>query len=495
LSSNEELTFYDPINGESIVKNFPSVDYIVANLPFVQQEDIRELNPDIDSINSKIKETIDSDLIISSKSDLYAYLPFYLWFLLKDHGKAGIIISNSWLGTDWGDVFRNLLGKFFHIEKIVISGKGKWFSNAKVVTTFLILKKRSIEEINRQNDSASEETSFIVLKRKIEDLNGPGDIEEIASKVLIESDDNNDIKIQKYSSQTINIIEEMGLEWVAMFADILWLPEIGNKLIKVNQLFEVNRGERRGWDALFFPNEGHGIEAEYLQPVLKSSTSVKGLIADADGKAFCCSRTLEELEHLRHRGALDWIKRFENVTNTRGKPLVEALARANMHWYELKPTTLADLIANINYDERIFIARMKERSFVNQRLTRFTDRNAGVDLELCHALLNSILSIFYLEAMGFGRGLGVLDLNATKLKNQMHMLNPALLNPEARSKIKEKFSPLLTRPVKSMIEEVELQDRIEFENTVLSAFEMLDYKEKIIQAWSTLYKIRKAVME
>ena len=51
-------------------------------------------------------------------------------------------MSNSWLGTEWGIVFKEALSRFFKIEYIITSGKGRWFSNAEVVTNIIILEKR-----------------------------------------------------------------------------------------------------------------------------------------------------------------------------------------------------------------------------------------------------------------------------------------------------------------------------------------------------------------
>ncbi len=139
--------------------------------------------------------------------------------------------------------------------------------------------------------------------------------------------------------------------------------------------------------------------------------------------------SLEDLDKKGDRGALSWIKKFEIQMNTRGKPLPEALAKPHKLWYEMDDSTLADLVANINYGDRLFIARMQKRSFVNQRLTRFTATTDDLDIDLCHALLNSLIGIFYLEACGFGRGLGALDLSSSKLKKNLFILNPDILTP------------------------------------------------------------------
>lgn len=141
LEIGKDITFKDPSNGNDVIKQFPTVNYIVSNLPFIKSKEIEVLNPNITEINNFIHEEADTTITLSGKSDIFAYIPFYLHKLLSENGKIGLILSNAWLGTDYGEIFLALIQKFYDIETVVISGKGKWFDNADVVTTFLIAKK------------------------------------------------------------------------------------------------------------------------------------------------------------------------------------------------------------------------------------------------------------------------------------------------------------------------------------------------------------------
>ena len=49
-----------------------------------------------------------------------------------------------------------------------------------------------------------------------------------------------------------------------------------------------------------------------------------------------------------------------------------------------------------------------------------------------------MLTMFYIEASGFGRGLGVLDVNKDSI-SKCYMLNPALVNDSDRQKILAAF--------------------------------------------------------
>ena len=63
---------------------------------------------------------------------------------MEKDGKLGIIISNSWLGTDIGKKFFEALQYYYVIESVIISNCKRWFNNADVIGTILILKKKEI---------------------------------------------------------------------------------------------------------------------------------------------------------------------------------------------------------------------------------------------------------------------------------------------------------------------------------------------------------------
>ena len=106
----------------------------------------------------------------------------------------------------------------------------------------------------------------------------------------------------------------------------------------------------------------------------------------------------------------------------------------------MKPNTQADMVLGMNLGDRIFVAIMEKRGFVDQRLMRLTRKEDGLDLHLCHALLNSLLGLYMIESSGFGRGLGALDLQPTKLRKGLYILNPTLLSKKDKTKIKKLFN-------------------------------------------------------
>ena len=203
---------------------------------------------------------------------------------------------------------------------------------------------------------------------------------------------------------------------------------------------------------------------------------------------------MEELTTAGKTGALNWIRKFARGKNNSGRPLPEVLKRSGHYWYEMKPDTQADLVLGMNLADRIFIAKMRERGFVDQRLIRLTAKpDINVDVDLCHALLNSVLGLFLIEASGFGRGLGALDLNATKISRGLRMLNPNLLSEAHIENIKVGFSKLSSRKVGNILEELESSDRAAFDRLIFDAYGIEKWLQPVKNALKSLFQIRNSV--
>ncbi len=489
IEIGKDITFKDPNNGNDVIKQFPTVNYVVSNLPFIKSKEIEVLNPNITEINNFIHKEADTTITLSGKSDIFAYIPFYLHKLLSENGKIGLILSNAWLGTDYGEIFLALIQKFYDIETVVISGKGKWFDNADVVTTFLIAKKRNP---NTESD-VNRIISFCTLKESIDVI---PDIKQLSENILLGTT-NDIVSIQNYSTNEITNLETIGIPWCGYFANLNWLSDISEKLIDCNQVFNFTRGERRGWNALFYPALGHNIEAEYIKPILKNLRGTAGLYCTADAEAFCCSKSIDKLVQLNHTGALEWIRSFENQNNETGVPLTQSLHKANMFWYEMKTDNMADFVANVNYDKSLFIATFNNRSFIDQRMIGLSLKAEfqTEDRVLLLALLNSILSMFFIESFGFGRGLGALDLRATKFERDFKILDFQSLSDGQKQAITDAFQPISQRNRLPLEQEIEQADRINFEKVVLEIFGIAEHYDAIKASLLHLYKIRFAVKD
>lgn len=458
----------------------PSFGTIVSNLPFVSFEVI----PDDDKAEiNKNSQCSNMD----GRSDLYCYIAVIIAKMLRNNGILGIITSNSWLGTNTGAKFVESLLNEYDLLQVHISGKGRWFQNADVVTTILILKKSVIDRIDS--------TQFFLWKRSLEDFEKHIEDENklINSAFLGKELDSEIVEVATYSKKEMEKLLSLNISYNALFHKIDWLLSVQSKIIQIDKVFNVFRGSRRGWDAMFYPKDGeHNIESRFLRKVLINARHVKSLETIADADAFCCSESLESLKKNGMFGALNWIEKFDGQKNGVGKPLPQVLKRANMQWYELQENEIAEIFTMMNPDQRLFFAKFDTPSFVNQRLIGLKHKPEFYDEELNHALLNSMFTMFYIEASGFGRGLGVLDVNKKSI-SKCYMLDPRQVTSENRDKIIGAFLNLKGREIKKVSEELYENDRVKFEHTVLKSFDLDEYFNEIRQSLISMQQTRGSV--
>lgn len=491
LCADTEVAFKDPNTGDNVYEKLGQFDAIVSNLPFVAQKGRSLYKNAINQTNQALKAESKNKsearkLTLDGKSDVYAYIPFHLLPLLKDGGMLGIIISNSWLGTSAGKQFFLQLTRFYDIEYIITSGAGRWFQNANVVANLLILRKK-FETSQKQKTPIN----FVILKRPLPDFENDDYLDVAVAHILDGTVNHNELLDMNRINidQIINFLD-LGMGLNNQFVNCDWLLNL--PFTKTSDLFVKFRGERRGWDALFYPKKNQSIENEFLQPVLLNSKAVDGYVINPDDSnmAFCCCASEESLLANNKLGAYKWIQKFKHQNNKSGVPLVESLKKKGGYWYEFGDAKKADFILPLNIDKRFFVARLTEPAICNQRLIGLKALKNS-DIELLHALLNSTIFYFLIEGNGFGRGLGVLDFNSTNLIS-IPLPNPDLLSLEQINSIKIAFKPLLSpnRKVLNIADELEEADRIHFDKTILEAYGMEHVQQHLYDGFLKLVAMR-----
>lgn len=476
LTADTRIDFRNPTNGTVFTEKLGQFQAIVSNLPFVAQKGRKQY----DNALHRVKATMGEEgKRFTRRADVAAYLPFSFHPLLADRGRLGIIITNAWLGTDWGDAFYNLLGRYYDLKYIITSGAGRWFRNSEVVTNILIMEKKTGPE------KPSGVIKFVVLKRPLEEMADEEAVQFAAAQIELGQIQNDTMTIREVSTASLSRFRVLGLGGNAQFVDCDWV--LAMPLVPLKSQFMVRRGERRGKNMFFYPAPGHGIEPDYIKPLVKSPTDFTRLRCTAAKEAFSCSRKKGELSALGHKGALNWIKRFETPEN------VTKLQQGGLMWYEMKADKLTDLVMSINYGNRLFVGRVDPPAFADQRFVCLEPISA-VDIDLAHALLNSTIMMFIIEGMGFGRGLGALDLNNDRIENFMHILDPSRLSLVDVAAVKAAFLPLLNRDIFDVSEELEQTDRQAFDDAVIKAFGLAIDRQRIYEALLSLVAIRQTAL-
>ena len=145
IQSGDSVEIKNPADGTKIERRIPKFGAIVSNLPFVPYNKIAA--DEIQHIADCTKKLENATGIgfTPGKTDLYNYLPFKLYELLDANGRLGIVVSNSWLGTEVGKKFFDALRYYYKISAVVISDCGRWFQNADVVAALLVLQKKKFK--------------------------------------------------------------------------------------------------------------------------------------------------------------------------------------------------------------------------------------------------------------------------------------------------------------------------------------------------------------
>lgn len=490
LSPNQTIPIPDNVDIDIVNEiPIPKFDAIISNFPFIQQEDIPK-----DALEEYFKnefgETqtafINGNVFdINGKSDYYIYCFYNSLKFLKDDGVVSVITSNAWLGKNYGIQFKQFLLDNFYIKYVVRSNAEHWFKDSKVSTVFITLEKRA----------SVEPTKFITINSKLDDLFSKEGLQQFEDfYVEVENCNSFDYPNWKKDEQSqnsyyrtdetisVSIVENSVLinslvtqeNWATYFINQNPLEIFDDKLINpFPDLYDVGRGTRTGWDSMHIvsneENEHLNIEKDFLLPILKTSQELKTIAYNNETRfnLFICDEAEKVLEN-DFPNAYDYIKKFETVTNNTGVTLPVVFKNRTPYWYTLKPEESANIFISINPSQRLFFSYSDEPIYLNQRLVAIRTRHE--DVKIITALLNSVVSLLIVELNGVSRNLGALDLNADFFKTKMKILNPNLLTNEQREEILNKFRVLSTREIQKYDTEYQQDDRIAFDEEILSAF-------------------------
>lgn len=462
LCENRQIFITDPKSGAKQAHRLPKFGSVVSNLPFVAfDQDGREESAHIAAVLDRVRT--ESGLHLSKRSDLYQAILLHLYELLEDGASVGVVTSNSWLGTLAGQAFFHALNSYYFVESVVASGNGKWFDNADVVTVLLFLKRKAAPAPAGDGHTIC----FGLLHKALSDLSD-GDLAQIVDSILLKRTLSPDLlSFQRYTMGQIHRLLDRNIALNACFYDLGWLADVEDVLCPISALFDVFRGMKTGQDEIYYLRRPDDVDGDYVGRVFKSAKSADRLVAQPDTYAFVCDKSLEELSALGHTKTLAWIDRYSGHLNS-------SVPNRDTFWKNLSHGRLSGsqkirLFTGMNPERRIFYGLLEEPAQINQRAIGFEPLSDSVRLELCHALLNSVLGIFYTEAAGFPKGLGALDNRAENTK-KIRMPDPRKLSAPDADKILAAFQPLLRRKIRNTEEEYRQADRIAFEKTVAACF-------------------------
>lgn len=276
----------------------PPLDAVVANPPYVRQEEIRRAKkkpkdggPESGTKEFYLKRVREfGGALLSGRSDLHCYFWPHVTPFLKDGGMLGFITSSQWLDVEYGFKLQAWLLQNYELLAIMESSAEPWFEGARVSTVVTIARKCSATEKRNANS-----VRFVQLRKPISELvehdgSTAGAItaaDTLRNEILgLTSNVSNHryrvrlIKQSQLWDEGVKLGRVMrgqqasdeesedagsgefgyyGGKWgIFLRAPDLWfdlLDRLGDRLVPVGQLADVWFGVKSGKDDFFFPKD------------------------------------------------------------------------------------------------------------------------------------------------------------------------------------------------------------------------------------------------
>lgn len=451
LNIGDSINIVNPVTGKNEVLEIPPFNYILSNLPFINSNKWNK--PDKSKIDKFVSSTS-----LDRKSDIYQIILLKFKDLLdRNKGKIGVITSNSWFKTqkNYKSFYKTLL-EYYDVEYILYSNVGRWFVNAEIVSSIVILKNKS-----QYLDGSTKFVSLNINPRTCkEDM-----IEELSESILFDSESTL-FNLEEYGHDEVNEFINLGLSLEPLFDDVSWILDIKEKLIDLNSVFNSSRGVRTGADKIFITGVKYADD-EYMFPILKNLSKVDSYNINMTNDYYFYTK--DSIDTIKSKGNTATIKYIDKIEST--PAAINRKNKKKNSWYQAdqKPQ-FADFATSINPGKRFFWVMFEKKTVVNQRVTAFRLKYEHKDdKNLIHALLNTSISIFMLMSSGFGRALGATDLTNDGI-SQSYFLNPDLLSTESKSKILNSWEKIKEKKVENIDTQLENVDWIEFNKLVYKEY-------------------------
>ena len=206
--------------------NMPKFDAVVGNPPYTRWVEIPPRTQEfIKTILNKMKKySLAPQVSRGIEPGIYVYWIMHATEFLKEGGRLGMIIPNTWLQTDYGVKFANFLLDHYKV-KAIFDFKQKLFKDALVTTCILLAERESDEKKRAENDVV-----FVYVEN----------VENLDPKELLEA-----VKSGKSEKYHVRVIKQKEIprdrKWIELFfkkVDISNHPLV----VKLGELFEPLRG-------------------------------------------------------------------------------------------------------------------------------------------------------------------------------------------------------------------------------------------------------------
>jgi len=492
----------------------PKLDAVIANPPYTRWVEIPRKTKDaiIDAIGDQLKKYGLSGGI-GNETGIYVHFIMHACKFLKSNGKLGMIVSNSWLQSDYGINFANFLLDNFKV-KAVIDFNQRLFRIPLIATCVLLLEKEENAKEREQN-----QTTFIYVDKeaKVEEVldaieNPNGWKERFLINVVKQKTLPRNEKWIKIMFKTDELEKVLLTKPLITRIESLFIPRYGN-------ISGVSARGGSGADKFFYLTKEDaqkwGLTKDYLFPLLISPRYSKYFtFSEKDWKklhtdvkpcfAFICHKPKSELP----KNVISFIEWGETTPLVRikegEKPKTANQSTASKMreknktfygWYDLGEIIHASIFTmrRAQYFHRFILAQMPI-AFDDSLITLIPKCEANLNQDKIEALLaylNSDFTRFFIEIYGRSTGGGVIELDVNSLA-RLPILDVNALEKEELKKLSELFKELESEARKT--KGVDTQENLEFIQKIVDEIDnsvacILGFEEKNVEHLRKIVKI------
>lgn len=440
--------FFDtiPSNRVGYSKNviLPFFTAIVGNPPYVERQRIKNIG--------KLRRIYPD---VPPLSDLYVYFIIHSTNFLKDGGRLGFIISDTWLNMNFGKYLQSFLLTNYKIAAIIYFDERIF---PRLVRAVIILAEKVPRHHKEEHDVLFvrvKSYSPTILKQILNFLTGNGESKDVASVI-----------VSKISTATLKK-ENSWLPYVYGLKFYQFVKE-HPILVPLKKLARTSIGLFTLANNFFILNEEkiskYKIEREFLKFILLSYKDVNEPIIKSDTKYYVlyCDKEKQELVG---KNVLSYILWGENQpVKIRGKTLTvkgyHNVPRIKMShrrpWYNLKDEIDERCIKPIAFPRRIYskfiVAWNKTGAVLSDNFIGIEPINPAHLFPLL-AVLNSSLTEYFARVRGHLYGGGVLDLRPKDVAELLTIDLNKLQHDELK-KLENAFSEFLKNGDRELIDDI-----------------------------------------
>lgn len=372
-------------------------DCVVGNPPYTRQEEIEELAEAgyKEKLIEKAVSINDQKLAkLSKRAGIHAYFFVHGYKFLKDGGRFGFVVSNSWLDVDWGSGLQEFFLNHYRILAIVESKVERWFVDADVNTCIVILERCDTEEERKENV-----VRFVQLKKPLrhfipkaekdwdKEVQRLQEIDNLVQLVLAHSDwyETDEIRIypktqeelwkEGYDDESQNYTGSKWGKYIRAPQIFFTIMELGKDLfVPLKEIADVRFGIKTGANEFFYRTEEEieawGIEEEFWchkegeewvpNYVIKSPRECKGIVVKSEDLKFRVLMVHKDKKDLEGTNVLNYIEYGES------KGFHErSTCKSRKRWYDLGEEIRSDISFPERFRKRYLVLSNEENVCLN----------------------------------------------------------------------------------------------------------------------------------